>query len=59
MAYQVPDGHDPLTAIAIGYAAQVAPGTTDSLAQRDLAPRGRKKLNEFVVSRWGVPAKIG
>jgi nitroreductase len=58
-AYQVPAGHDPLTAIAIGYAAQVAAGATDPLAQRDLAPRGRKKISEFVVSSWGQPAKLG
>jgi nitroreductase len=57
--YRVPEGHDPLTAIALGYAAPVAPGTTDPLAQRDLAPRSRKKLSEFVVSSWGRSANLG
>jgi nitroreductase len=54
--YKIPDGHDPLTAIAIGYAAAVAPGSTEPLGQRDLVPRGRKPLSETVVSSWGVPA---
>jgi nitroreductase len=58
-AYQVPDGHDPLTAIALGYPATVAAGTTDPLAQRDLTPRGRKALSEIVVSSWGQAAKLG
>jgi nitroreductase len=57
-AYSVPDGHDPLTAIAIGYPAAVAAGTTDALAQRDLAPRGRKPFAETVVRTWGEPAKL-
>jgi nitroreductase len=55
-AYKVPDGHDPLTAIAIGYAADVPAGSTDPLGQRDLVPRGRKPLTDTVVSSWGVPA---
>lgn len=58
-AYNVPEGHDPLTAIAIGYAAPVAPGTTDKLQQRDLAPRTRKSISEFVVSTWGQSANLG
>src|SRR5436305_5507459 len=34
--YKIPDSHEPLTAIALGYPAAVQPGTTDPLAQRDL-----------------------
>ncbi|MEX2175544.1 MAG: nitroreductase family protein [Pirellulaceae bacterium] len=56
--YKVPDGHDPLTAIGIGYAADVQPGTTDPLGQRDLAARPRKPIAEFVVSSWGQAAKL-
>ena len=57
--YKVPDGHEPLTAIAIGYPAAVQPGTTDPLGQRDLAPRTRKPLAEFVITgSWGQPAKL-
>ena len=56
--YKIPDTHEPLTAIAIGYPAAVQPGSTDPLAQRDLAPRTRKSLSEIVVSGWGQPAKL-
>jgi nitroreductase len=57
--YNVPQGHDPHTAIALGYPAAVAAGTTDPLAQRDLAPRSRKPLTEIVVSTWGQASKLG
>ena len=57
--YKVPENHDPLTAIALGYPAPLQPGTTDPLAQRDLAPRTRKPLAEIVVTTWGRPADLG
>jgi len=58
-AYKVPDGHEPLTAIALGYPAVVQPDTTDPLGQRDLAPRTRRPLSEIVISgAWGQPAKL-
>ena len=44
----------PLTALAIGYAGdpQKLP---DKLRERDLAPRPRKPLSQFVFSeKWGV-----
>jgi hypothetical protein len=56
--YKVPENHDPLTAIALGYPAPLQPGTTDPLAQRDLAPRTRKPLAEIVVTTWGRPAQM-
>ena len=56
--YKVPETHEPLTAIALGYAATVQPGATDPLAQRDLAPRTRKPLSDIVISSWGQPAKL-
>jgi nitroreductase len=58
-AYRVPENHDPLTAIALGYPAPLQPGTTDQLAQRDLAPRTRKPLTEIVLASWGQPARLG
>jgi len=58
-AYKIPETHEPLTAIALGYAAAIQPGTTDPLGQRDLAPRARKPLSEIVISGgWGQPAKL-
>ena len=58
--YNVPDNYEPLTAIAIGHAAAVQPGTADQLAQRDLTPRTRKPLSEIIIAGgWGQPAKLG
>jgi len=47
--FEIPAGYDPLTMIAIGY-----PGHPDSLSEelraKDLAPRQRKPIGEFVFS---------
>ena len=52
--YQVPNDHQPVTALTMGYPAD--PNTLpDPLKQRDLAPRQRKPLAEFVFAgRWGT-----
>jgi nitroreductase len=54
--FAIPPGWDAIAALAIGY-----PGDPDSLPQRlkerELAPRTRKPLSEFVMSgRWGHTA---
>ncbi|MCI0638714.1 MAG: nitroreductase family protein [Gemmataceae bacterium] len=52
--YRVPDGVQPLTGLAIGYAADpnILP---EKLRERDVAPRKRKKLAEFVFGgEWGT-----
>lgn len=51
--YRIPDTHEPVTAIALGY-----PGNPDQLPdklrQRESAPRTRKSIGSFVFSgRWG------
>ena len=46
--YQVPDEFEPATAIAVGYADQNTSDSQDVLAERDLAPRNRLPLSEFV-----------
>jgi nitroreductase len=56
--YQIPDSHEPVTGIALGY-----PGTPDQLPdklrQRELAPRTRKPIGEFVFAgRWGQASQI-
>jgi nitroreductase len=57
--YNLPANHDALTAIALGYAAQAQPGTTDELAKRDLASRSRKQLSEIVMSgSWSQKASL-
>jgi len=51
--YAIPDDFQPLTGLAIGYAAP-ADTLPDKLRERDLAPRTRKPLREFVFGgEWG------
>ncbi len=60
-AYAIPEGQDPYTAIAIGYAGEPAsaPAQAGELAQRDLAPRQRKALGAFVYGgQWGRTAPL-
>lgn len=53
-AYRIPETVRPLTALAIGYAADPA-AAPESLRSRDLAPRTRKPLAEFVFGgAWGT-----
>ena len=52
-AFAVPEGFEPVAAIALGYPGDptVLP---EKLRQRELAPRSRKPLEDFVFSgRWG------
>jgi len=57
--YNVPDGFDPITAVAVGHAAD--PGTFGNadLADRDRAARSRKPLTDFVFQdAWSRTASI-
>jgi nitroreductase len=56
--YHVPEGVEPKTGLAIGYAAD--PNTLpENLRERDTYPRTRKELGEFVFERdWGTAAKL-
>ena len=55
--YNIPDSHDPVTMIALGYAADPASISDEQLAERDRAPRSRKPLAEFVFGgAWGQTA---
>jgi nitroreductase len=56
--YRIPEGVQPLTGLAIGYAADpdILP---EVYKQRDLAPRQRKPLAEFVFGgQWGAASNI-
>ncbi|MFG0262403.1 MAG: nitroreductase family protein [Novipirellula sp. JB048] len=56
--YSIPEGVQPLTAMAIGYAADPAE-LSDKLAERDTTPRQRKSLSEFVFAgQWGESASL-
>lgn len=54
--FTIPNGWEPVSAFAIGYLGNPEE-LPDSLRERELAPRVRKPLNEFVMSsQWGQPA---
>lgn len=54
----VPEGVQPVTALAIGYAADPN-NLQEKFRDRDLASRSRKKLKEFVFgSAWGTASKL-
>ncbi len=56
--YQIPEHFEPWTAMAIGYKADPAK-LADALKARDLAPRQRKPLSEFVFTgQWGTPSPL-
>jgi nitroreductase len=56
--YNVPDTHEPMTAIALGYAADPSKAANADLGKRDLAPRDRKPLKQWVFTGgWQKPAK--
>lgn len=54
--YELPDGSEAWTGIAIGYWGDPM-SLPDTLRQRDLTPRQRKPLGQFVFSgKWGNPS---
>jgi nitroreductase len=56
--YQIPEHFEAWTAMAIGYKADPAK-LPDALKARDLAPRQRKPLSEFVFTgQWKQPAPL-
>jgi len=56
--FQIPEGIQPLTGLAIGYAAD--PSTLpERLRERDLAARTRKHISEFVFGgAWGRTSQL-
>ena len=56
--FHIPEGMQPLTGLAIGYAGD-PDGLTDKLSERDRTPRNRKRLDEFVFgSDWGTASNL-
>lgn len=56
--YHIPEGVRPLTGLAIGYAGDLDT-LPEKLRERDLAPRTRKPITEFVFGgEWGMAAEI-
>jgi nitroreductase len=57
-ACQIPEHSEAWTALAIGYQGDSSK-LPDALKQRDLSPRQRKPLSEFVFgAKWGSPSPI-
>jgi nitroreductase len=55
--YRIPEGVQPLTGLAIGYAADPS-SLPEKYRERDLAPRTRKPLAEFVFGQaWGSASR--
>lgn len=55
---EIPDGYDPVAMIALGYPAD-AGVLEDRLRQRELSPRQRQPIVEFVfTSIWKTPSPI-
>ena len=56
--FHIPKGWEPIAAFAIGYPGDPN-ALPDKLRERELAPRSRKPISEFVMSSdWGHPAKF-
>lgn len=56
--YSIPEGVQPVTGIAIGYAADPN-ALPEKFRERDLAPRKRKMLAEFVIgAEWGAASGL-
>jgi nitroreductase len=56
--FHIPKGWEPIAVFAIGYPGDPN-ALPDKLRERELAPRSRKPISEFVMSRdWGHPAKF-
>ena len=56
--YGIPEGFEAWTALAIGYKGDPK-SLPDKLGERDLAPRQRKPLREFVFSgKWENPSPL-
>ena len=56
--YKIPEHYEAWTAMAIGYKADPAK-LPDALKERDLTPRQRKPLSQFVFTgKWGQPSPL-
>ena len=57
-AYNIPQGREPIAAMAIGYPGD-ASSLPEPLQSREKAPRSRKRIREFVMSgQWGHTAEF-
>ncbi len=57
--FNLPDDYIFGAAMALGYLGEPAALPNENFISQETAPRQRKPLGEFVLSAWGVPAKLG
>lgn len=57
--FNVPEDYIFGAAAAMGYLGEPSALPNEQLIAQETAPRQRKPLSEFVLSAWGVPAKLG
>jgi len=58
-ALEIPEDYALGSVIALGYQGDPATLASEQLIEREIAPRARRALSEFVFSSWGEPAKLG
>ncbi len=56
--YNIPEGYEPFTGIALGYPLDVSQITDEKLKQQETSTRPRKPLSEIVQSTWGQAAEL-
>jgi nitroreductase len=56
---RIPEGFDFGSAMALGYQGEPETLGNNDLIQREIEPRERKPLSEFVYARWGEELKLG
>ena len=55
---KIPSGYEPMAMIAVGYPGDPAT-LPDHLRERELKPRERNSISEFVFSgTWGIPSPV-
>ena len=57
-ALEIPEDYALGSVIALGYQGEPAALNHKQLIEREIAPRSRKPLNEFVLSAWGEAASL-
>ncbi|MGA2888889.1 MAG: nitroreductase family protein [Terracidiphilus sp.] len=56
---EIPEDYAIGAVIALGYQGEPSALGNEQLVSREIEPRTRKPLNEFVLSAWGQPADLG
>jgi nitroreductase len=58
-AFEIPESYVIGAVIALGYQGEPSALHDQQLNEREIAPRTRKPLGEFVLSAWDKPAELG